>query len=129
MSVNPLSHEEISDHQTLLDEIPYAVLVIDTDSIIYCNNVTLELFNTQNADDIIDRSITTFFPEKQSDGIVSKDQFLMYQSRANAGEKVLFDWVYQTLQSDLIFCKVTLHTIQYKGKTCLLEPRQLVKNG
>jgi len=120
MSINPVSNEEISDQQALLDEMHYAIQVIDNGFFTYCNKATLKLFEAEKSIDIIEKPVSLIFPEKQPDEHRSRDLFFQYMEKALAGEKVTTDWTYQTLQSNLITCEITLHVIQFRGKRCLM---------
>ncbi|PWR74719.1 methyl-accepting chemotaxis protein [Methanospirillum lacunae] len=120
MSENPFSNEEISDILTLLDEIPYAIQVIDNGIFSYCNKATLDLFGGENLEMILEKPVSIISPSRQPDNSSSHEQFSQFMSRAHSGEKVTFDWSFISLQSGQILCEVTLHQIQFRGKRCLL---------
>lgn len=120
MSVNPFSNEEISDFLTLLDEIPYAIQVIDNGIFSYCNQATLRLFGRINPEMILEKPVSIISPERQPDSRLSQEIFNQFMNRALSGEEVTFDWTFMSLKSGQVLCEVTLRQIQFKGKPCLL---------
>lgn len=114
------SNEEFSECQTVLNELPYAVQVVDGECIIYCNEATLNLFDAETLVEILNKPVSILSPDKQPDGTVSWDLFPEYINRAMAGEKITLDWTHRTLHSRLIPCEITLHAIRFRGKTCLM---------
>ena len=120
MSLNSLSAEEISDHQALLNGIPYAIQVIENGFFLYCNEASLDLFDAPDYEEILGKPPTILSPDKQPDGNESRELFSRYMDQAMAGEKVTFDWTHQTLNSRLITCQVTLHAIRFRGRRCLM---------
>ncbi|MDD1729358.1 MAG: hypothetical protein LUQ50_09845 [Methanospirillum sp.] len=114
MSQNPSSNEKISDQFSLLDEIPYAIQIVEDGIFVYCNQATLKLFDAEKTVNHLKKPYSTIFQEKQPDRKISADLLRSHVSKALAGEKIIVEWTHQTLKSRLITCKVSLHQIQFR---------------
>ncbi len=95
-----------------------AILIMKKDSIIDCNNKTLQMFNC-NKDVILGKRIGDISPEFQPDSQKSKEKFLLNIKEALEGSSAIYEWQYKKFDSTTFDCEVSLNPVILKGETYL----------
>ncbi len=101
--------------KTIFENAEDAILIMDQDSLLDCNSMTLKLFGVTR-EDILGRYIVDFSPEHQPDGILSRDKAMMLAESAFRGEPQYFEWTHCRSDGTLFDCEIKLNRIPIQGK-------------
>jgi len=113
--------QDIGSLQTIIDKIPVATLIIGPDGVfIDCNQATLRIFQAANRNEIIGKPPALLSPENQRNGKSSGTEAERYIKQALNSGSITFYWDHQTLKGVLFPAQVTLLTMEYEGKPCLM---------
>jgi len=105
-------------YQTIFDNAPEAIFLMDNDIFIDCNEKTLEMFGCKK-EDIIGKPPYVFSPEYQYDGQESKTKALYYINKAISGEPQSFEWLHKKLNGELIDAFVSLNVVEINNRKFL----------
>lgn len=103
-------------YRTLFESANDAILLMDKDIFIDCNEKTLDLFACTK-EQIIGQPPYKFSPEFQPDGRNSTEKVLEKINAALDGSPQFFEWQYCRYDGTLFDAEVSLNAFQYKGKT------------
>jgi len=114
---NQLAYSEIK-YRSLFESAGDAILVLDGNIIIDCNESALTMFNCIR-EDIINRNPVELSPITQYDGRpsseVAKEKLLSVMN----GHRETFNWQHQQLGGALFDAEVSLSLIEINGKDCI----------
>ncbi len=96
-----------------------ALLLLDGDKFIHCNNATIQMLGYQKREDFLNSHPSDLSPEKQPDGRLSAEKANeMIQVTFNKGFH-RFEWIHKKADGTSFPVEVSLTPIFYKGKTVL----------
>ena len=105
--------------RTLYESSADAVMLIEKNEIIDCNNSTLRIFGYENRDEVLRKSLSDFSPPLQPSGADSEN--LVSEKMGSAIWKGMnhFDWVYRKKSGVLFPAEVLINNMELKGKVVL----------
>ncbi len=95
-----------------------AILVLDKDIFIDCNEKTLKMFKCTR-DQILGTSPHLNSPEYQPDGRKSREKVLEILKDVLAGKSVIFEWVNKRYDGTEFYAEVSLNKIEYQNKIAI----------
>ena len=103
--------------RTLFETANDAIFVLDsTGTIIRSNQKTLDLFGCETSSDLIGRTPFYFSPEKQPDGMSSREKATGKIRDAFTGTPQTFEWVHAKKNGALFYSEVSLNVMTIEGK-------------
>ncbi len=111
--------ESEAKYHTLFDAANDAILLLEKDRFVECNDRTLVMFGVSR-DQIVGQTPDRFSPEKQPDGESSRDKVLEKVSLALEGKPQSFEWLHRRDDGTAFDAEVSLTRMQYLGKVQLL---------
>ena len=93
-----------------------AVLIIEGNNIIDCNQATIELLGYHSKKDVIGKSLGDISPESQPDGNPSEERAVVETDVAQKNGKSKFEWWYQKNDGNVFPVEVMLTSILLHGK-------------
>ena len=93
-----------------------AVLIMEGNKIIDCNQATIELLGYHSKKDVIGKSLGDISPENQPDGKTSKERAVVETEVAQKNGKSKFEWWYQKNDGNVFPVEVMLTSILLHGK-------------
>jgi PAS domain S-box-containing protein len=121
-------------YRSLFEHANDAILLIDNNGIIDCNQKTEEVFGTSR-EQIIGKMPSDLSPKTQLGGIDSKDQEKELMSRAFLGETVRLEWRIKSLKGETIDTEVGVNLLQIDNRPILMavvrdiNERKLAEDG
>ncbi len=106
--------------QSLLNEIPVAVIVIDNGKYIQCNEAAVRLFHARTPADLIGTTPIDHSPEYQPDGSKSSKDAESLIADALGGTTVRFDWLHRRIDGVLFNARITIKPITHENHTYLI---------
>ena len=99
----------------LIDSASIGLVIFDENlKIIDCNNAVVNLFGGDTKQHYIE-NFYNYSPEHQPDGSVSFEKAESFLRHALDGERIVFEWMHQSVEGELIPCEVTLTRINYNN--------------
>ncbi|PKK89383.1 MAG: hypothetical protein CVV64_14690 [Candidatus Wallbacteria bacterium HGW-Wallbacteria-1] len=122
-------HRELILKQNLLDQQQKykilfeaandAIILMDSDRILSCNNKAAEIFGRLK-DDIRGRLIDDFFPEFQPDHTPSRESARKLIAQAYSGESLFFEWIHTRADGTEFPAEVSLQSLPTNDGTLLM---------
>ena len=117
LSVNKLKEDE-EKYRALFEASNDAVLIMDREKFLECNDQTLKIFACERKD-IIGQSPSKFSPPAQPDGSLSKESAAAKIGSAFNGERQHFYWQHVRLDGSAFDAEVSLNPTHYAGRAVL----------
>ncbi|MCK5028288.1 MAG: PAS domain S-box protein [Bacteroidales bacterium] len=95
-----------------------AILVLDKDIFIDCNEKTLKMFKCSR-NQIVGTSPYLISPEYQPDGKKSKEKVLEILKEVLAGKSVIFEWVNKRPDGTEFYAEVSLNKFEYQNEVVI----------
>ncbi|OLS26739.1 MAG: Stage 0 sporulation protein A [Candidatus Heimdallarchaeota archaeon LC_3] len=109
-------------YKTIFDSAEDAILILDREIIIDCNEAAVKLLGYESKDEIIELSPLDFSPRKQPDDKPSFVKIIEKISATYFGDPQRFNWRYKRKDNGKIFdVEVKLNKIKLKEKELLLS--------
>lgn len=116
-----IQSQDVSTLQRIIDEIPSAILIIDSNgAFIECNKNALSLFQIEKSEHILGKGPDVISPPFQKNGKESGVKIRDCIQKAHQEGRVSFYWEHIRMNGELFPAKVTLSVSVYEGKPCLL---------
>jgi len=106
-------------YRKLFEDTRDALMVLDRDGFIDCNERTLELFGCESVDSFVEYSPWDLSPPTQSDGTSSREAALGYIERAFQEGEAFFEWTHQRADGTEFPAEVKLSRFEYEGEPAL----------
>lgn len=110
--------ESEEKYRTLFESANDAIMLMEGESFIDCNNKTLEIFDAKR-DLIIGANPADFSPEYQQDGVKSAEEARIFINKAINGTPQFFEWIHKRPDGKLFDAEVSLNSIIIEGKKIL----------
>ncbi|MCX5862918.1 MAG: PAS domain S-box protein [Deltaproteobacteria bacterium] len=105
--------------RTLFETSNDAIFLTDGPKFIECNPKALQIFGCQEEKDMVGHTPMEFSPEKQPDGLDSKEETLKYVKSAIESGPQTFNWQHCRKDGSPFDAVVTLNSLTLKGKAYL----------
>jgi len=116
-----IQSHDVSTLQRIIDEIPCAIFILNTNGIIIeCSKTALSLFHMDKSDLIIGKNPEIISPPFQRNGKKSTDEIKKWILMARQEGSATFYWEHKRMNGETFPAKVTLSHIQYEGEICIL---------
>ncbi|HWQ66107.1 MAG TPA: PAS domain-containing protein [Methanospirillum sp.] len=116
-----IKSQDISTLQRIIDEIPCAILIINTTgTFIECNKAALTLFRIEKPEDILGKNPDIISPQYQRNGKESEDMIRELVQKAQEEGSVSFYWDHKRMNGEIFPAKVMLSMSVYEGQPCIL---------
>jgi diguanylate cyclase (GGDEF)-like protein/PAS domain S-box-containing protein/putative nucleotidyltransferase with HDIG domain len=102
--------------RTLFEGSSDAIFLMEGTRFIYCNSAATELFGYTSKDSIIGKGLCELSPEKQLDGMLSREKEIEINKAAQENGKFKFEWWLQKIDGTLFPVEVMLTPIVLDGK-------------
>jgi PAS domain S-box-containing protein len=106
-------------YRNLFEDTRDALMVLDRDSFLDCNERTLELFGIDSVDAFLDYSPWELSPPTQPDGTDSKPVALQRIETAFDEGEAFFEWTHQRVDGTEFPSEVKLSRFEYEGDPAL----------
>lgn len=116
-----IKSQDISSLQTIIDTIPVATLMINSEGVIIdCNKTAVSQFLAEKPEDILGKNPDTLSPPFQRNGKESREGAFKWIQKAQQKRTVSFYWDHKRLNGEIYPAKVTLTALVYEGEPCLM---------
>lgn len=112
-----ISEKNSNRYRGILNALPDAVLLIENNRCIECNNAAPKLFGFAGRDGVVGEEVARFSPSGQPDGKQSGDQARALVADAMAGSPRTFTWRCHRADGTPFDAEITLAPISYDGHT------------
>jgi PAS domain S-box-containing protein len=112
--------ESESKYRTLFETANDAIFILERSYYVDCNIQAVKLLNVESKDDIIGRNLSDFSPERQPDGLYSKEKASKIIQLAIEGEPQFFQWRIMLPSKKLVDVEVNLNSFQSLDKKLLI---------
>jgi PAS domain S-box-containing protein len=102
-------------YRSLFEDTRDAVMVLDRDGYLDCNEKTLELFGLDSVDEFIELTPWELSPETQPDGTDSKQAALAHIETAFEAGEAFFEWTHKRSDGTEFPAEVKLSRFQLEG--------------
>ncbi|QGN07657.1 PAS domain-containing sensor histidine kinase [Halorhabdus sp. CBA1104] len=106
-------------YRNLFEDTRDALMVLDRDGYIDCNERTLELFGLDSVGAFVDRAPWELAPQTQPDGTPSKDDAFEHIERAFETGEAFFEWTHQRADGTTFPAEVKLSRFEYENEPAL----------
>lgn len=103
-------------YRALFEGAPFAILLMDKDTVIRCNKKTLEMFGCDSYEDIIGKKPWNFSPIIQPDGTPSKEKARSYVEKTVKGDPQSFYWISKRRDGSTFNAEVSLSLVKVDAK-------------
>lgn len=100
--------------KTLFETAPNAILILDDDGLVNCNESACHLFQL-SYEELSKSSLTDLFPHKQSDGSLSNKAGIKKIQKAFQGEDQFFEWRFLRADGTAFDAEVSLTYMKMNG--------------
>lgn len=107
-------------YRALYDTANDAILIIDDNAIISCNETAVRLFGYGSNSDIVGCTPWDLSPDTQPDGQDSKDKAKLLVNEALNERIRYFEWKHRTRDGLTFDAEISLNKLELEGETCLL---------
>jgi diguanylate cyclase (GGDEF)-like protein/PAS domain S-box-containing protein len=104
------NQEQYEKYQNLFDRSSDAIMILENNKIIDCNQTTLKLFEATR-DDITGSTPMKYSPEYQENGRKSEEYGMELMKNSSLGDVDYFDWIHQSTSGRIIQCEVAIFPI------------------
>lgn len=108
--------ENQQKYKTLFEAANDAIFIMDGYKFIECNQKTLDIFECNDYDDILEHTPDKFSPKKQPNGKNSKKAAIEFINEAYKGKPQRFFWIHKNLKGDNFEAEVSLNRFKFKNK-------------
>lgn len=106
-------------YRTLFEDTRDALMVLDRDGYLDCNERTLELFGVESVESFLEYAPWDLAPARQPDGTDSKADALQYIDRAFSDGEAFFEWTHRRTDGTTFPAEVKLSRFHYEGERVL----------
>jgi PAS domain S-box-containing protein len=106
--------EKEAVYKTLFDASKDAIMIMENEIFVECNQQTLTIFKCKN-EDIIGKSPLDFSPEYQENGELSSTSAREKVKQALNGTPQFFEWIHRKLDGELFEAEISLFRIVIKN--------------
>lgn len=103
-------------YRALFEGAPFAILLMDQDTLIRCNKKTLEMYGCDSYEDIIGKKPWDFSPKIQPDGKLSKEKAISVVEKTLKGNPQTFYWINTRKDGSIFNAEVSLSLIKVNDK-------------
>ena len=104
----------------MFDSTPLICILRDENhKVIDCNQEALSLFGVSTKEDFIE-NFSKFYPEYQPDGRNSIEKSIEIYKELEEKKNIRFEWMFQTIDGNLLPVENTLSYISWKGVCCII---------
>ncbi|WP_338740424.1 PAS domain S-box protein [Haloplanus salilacus] len=111
--------ESEEKYRSLFENTRDALMLLDRDGFIDCNERTLELFGVDSVDAFVGRAPWELSPPQQPDGTDSKAAALAHVETAFEEGEAFFEWTHQRVDGTTFPAEVKLSRFEYEGEPVL----------
>ena len=116
---NQILKENQKRYQTLFESANDSIFIMEAERFILCNQATVKIFGCDEKSDLIDHTPWEFSPQRQPDGILSKEKALNYIDKAfNTGPQKFY-WQHIKKNGEPFDAEVSLNSFILEGKKYL----------
>jgi len=123
LRLEKLKQTKEADKRTriMLDRVPFGVCFWNKNGeLIECNTTMLRLFDAKDQETFA-QEFLQYSPEYQLDGRSSEEMYHNLFAQAFHDKYIVFEWMHQTKEQNLIPCEITLILVDYKGEQAILS--------
>ncbi len=103
-------------YKFLFDNAGDSIFIIENDTFVDCNQMTLTMFGLNKISEIIGHTPWEFSPEYQEDGTPSIKKAISYINQAKRKKSVKFYWLHKRKDGEIFDAEVNLSFLKYEGK-------------
>lgn len=96
-----------------------AVMILDQDRYVECNQAALGIFGCNSVDELIGRTPADFSPPFQPSGADSRAEACRQMEKAFSGGSAFFEWRHSRLNGDAFPAEIMLSKVDVQGKIML----------
>ena len=111
--------EREEKYRSLFENTRDALMLLDRDGFVDCNERTLELFGIDSDDDFVGRTPWEFAPPQQPDGADSKAAATTHVETAFEEGEAFFEWTHRRTDGTTFPAEVKLSRFEYEGEPIL----------
>lgn len=107
--------------RVFFESMAYAMLLLDKDRIIDCNQAALTIFGAMSREQLLALTLADLSPPFQPNGRTSSEEVKRCLDEAYAGKIQLFEWLHKRLDDDAqqLIAEVVLNTVRFEEQTLL----------
>jgi PAS domain S-box-containing protein len=111
--------DSLHQFSAIYDSTVDAVMILDDDVFVDCNQQTLNLFKTIKKE-FISKKPYELSPPKQADGRDSKEKAIEMINKALHGENQLFDWQHKKMTGEIFDAQISLNPFEKNERKYIL---------